>query len=415
MFKPLVIYIGCRYTRAKRRNHFISFISMISMLGIALGVAVLITVLSVMNGFDGEIRTRILSMVPQVTVSEWDGQLRDWKTLSSQLKGQDHITGLAPFIEGEVMMTNSGDPSFGVLEGIDPQLENQVSPIGTKLVSGSLSALKPGGYGIILGESLAENLGVGLGDKVTVYVPKASMSPIGILPRLKQFTVVGIFKVGYQYDNGYALINIHDAAVLMEMPDNTVTGLQVKLTNLFLAPEVVNQLTQNLPQNYHVYDWTQQNANFFKALKMEKMMMFLMLVLIVAVAAFNMLSSLVMLVTDKQSDIAILRTLGATSRQMMGIFMVQGIVIGFIGTLLGLSGGVALALNVTQLVNMIQNLLGIQFLNADVYYISFLPSHLLWSDVWKICGISMTLSVLATLYPAWHASRIKPAEALRYE
>ncbi len=415
MFKPLVLYIGLRYTRAKRRNHFISFISMISMVGIALGVTVLITVLSVMNGFDQEIRTRILSMVPQVTVTEWGQQLRDWQGLKQQLSADQSITAMAPFVEGEAMITNSGEPAFGVLEGIDPALENTVSPIGSKMIRGNIMALQPGKFGIILGSGLAESLGVGVGDKVTVYVPQATLSPIGMLPRLKQFSVVGVFQVGYQYDSGYALINIQDAAKLMMMPKDTVTGLQLKLTDLFLAPAVVNQLSATLPVNYHVYDWTQQNANFFKALKMEKLMMFLMLVLIIAVAAFNMLSSLVMVVTDKQSDIAILRTLGASSRQIMGIFVVQGATVGFVGTLIGLVCGVLLADNVTTIVNHLQTLLGVQFLNANVYYISFLPSQIVFGDVWRICVISFVLSLLATLYPAWSASRVKPAEALRYE
>lgn len=415
MIRPLIIAIGLRYTRAKRRNHFISFISTISMVGIALGVLVLITVLSVMNGFDQQIRTRILSMVPQVTVTEWGQQLRNWQGVAAQLSSNPTITGMAPFVQGEAMITTDGAPAFGVLEGVDPRLESTVSPIASKMVQGSLSLLKPGRFNIVLGQGLAENLGVAVGDKVTVYVPKAQFSPVGILPRLKQLTVVGIFKVGYQYDDSYALMNIQDAQKLLLLPADTVSGLQLKLTDLFLAPQVVDQLNKSLPAGYEVYDWTEQNANFFKALKMEKLMMFLMLVLIIAVAAFNMLSSLVMLVTDKEADIAILRTLGASSRQIMGIFVVQGVVIGLIGIVVGVVAGVLLALHITAITNELQSLLGVQFLNASVYYISFLPSQLEWSDVVKIAVIAFGLSLLATLYPAWRASKIKPAEALRYE
>jgi lipoprotein-releasing system permease protein len=414
MFKPLALYIGMRYTRAHKRNHFISFISLVSVLGIALGVAVLITVLSVMNGFDEQIKDRILSMVPQVTVTQWGGQLQDWQGLEKQLQTMPNIVGMAPEIQGQAMMSNSGMTAFGMLQGIDPNLEAQVSPIGTKITQGNLNTLAPGQYNIILGQDLASSLGVGIGDKVTVYVPKATLSVAGILPRLKQFTVTGIFVTGYQYDSSYALINIQDAGTLLLMGNN-VSGLQLKLSDLFLAPSVVQQLNNTLPSNYQTFSWIDENSNFFQALAMEKMMMFLILVLIIAVAAFNMLSSLVMMVTDKEADIAILRTIGASSKNIIAIFMVQGALTGLFGTLLGMVLGIILSLNVTALVNEIQNILHVQFLNASVYYINFLPSKLLASDVIHVSMVAFGLSLLATIYPAWRASKIKPAEALRYE
>lgn len=414
MFRPLALYLGLRYTRAKKRNHFISFIALISVLGIALGVAVLITVLSVMNGFDSEIRTRILSMVPQVTVTGWNSQLSDWQDLEKRLQGNSEIVGMAPFVQGQALLSANGVSAFAMVEGIDPKLQPQVSPIAEKMVQGHLDALQPGQFGVILGKDLANNLGVGVGSTVTVVVPQGSLSPAGLMPRLKQFKVVGIFSVGYQYDNSYVLMSMPDAAKLFIL-GNQVSGLQLKLTNLYLAPQFAVGLAQQLSNNYQIYDWTAQNENFFKALKMEKMMMFLILVLIIAVAAFNMLSSLVMIVTDKQADIAILRTLGLSSKAIMQVFIVQGTVVGLFGTLMGLIGGLALAFNVTRIVDAIQDAFHIQFLNASVYYIDFVPSQVVASDVVKVCLVALGMSIVATLYPAWRAANIQPAEALRYE
>jgi lipoprotein-releasing system permease protein len=414
MFYPLSLALGLRYTRAQRKNHFISFISLISLFGIALGVMVLITVLSVMNGFDREIKTRILEMVPQVTVTGPGGQLSDWQSLQQALIGQDHILAAAPFVQGQAMITGvSSNPGFVELDGIDPVMQSNVSPIASKMTLGQLSSLAPHQFNIVLGQALAQGLGVTVGDKVTVYVPPSHFSPLGMLPRVKQFTVTGIFVTGYQFDSSYALVNIQDAAALLQLGQN-VSGLQLKLTDLFLAEQVSQDLSLALP-NFISYTWISQNANFFAALNMEKLMMFLILTLIIAVAAFNMLASLVMLVTDKKADIAILKTMGLSTRQIMAIFMIQGTVIGGLGTLVGLILGVLLSWNVTRLVNAIQNLFHVQFLSASVYYIDFLPSYLEWSNVILICLMALVMSFLATLYPAYKASRINPVEALRYE
>lgn len=414
MFYPIALALGLRYTRARKKNHFISFISFVSLFGIALGVMVLITVLSVMNGFDREIKGRILDMVPEVTISGQNGILQDWPELAHALIGRDHIKAAAPFVQGEAMLTGaSGSPAFGVLQGVDPLLQPSVSPIATKMVLGHFESLTPHSFHMLLGQALAQNLGVTVGDSVTVYVPQSNFSPLGVMPRLKQFQVTGIFATGYQFDNSYALVNLNDASVLLQM-NGAVSGLQLKLSDLFLADEVSSDLAQALP-TLNTYTWISQNANFFQALSMEKVMMFVILTLIIAIAAFNMLASLVMLVTDKKADIAILKTMGLKTRPIMAIFMIQGSIIGLLGTGLGTLLGVLLSLSITRLVNGIQNLLHVQFLSSSVYYIDFLPSHLEISDVLLIGLVALGLSFCATIYPAYKASRINPAEALRYE
>jgi lipoprotein-releasing system permease protein len=414
MFRPYEIFIGLRYTRAKRRNNFISFISLISMLGIAVGVTALITVLSVMNGFELELRSRILSMAAHASVTSPSG-IEGWQQIADIALTNADVLGAAPFVKGETMLAHGNRVSGAVLQGILPAREPDVADVGQHMKAGSLTDLKPGQFGIILGHELAWSLGLDVGDKVTVVSPQGTITPAGTLPRLRRFTVVGIFEVGmYEYDRGLALVHLEDAAKLFQLGDR-VSGVRLKLDDMFEARRVSGELARQLPVEYRITDWTQQHANFFRAIKTEKAVMFVILTLIVAVAAFNIVSTLVMVVTDKRADIAILRTLGATPASVMGVFIVQGAVIGLFGTLLGAVGGVALALNVETIVPAIERLFHVQFLSPDVYYISKLPSELNWPDVWRISMLAFLLSLLATLYPAWRASRTQPAEALRYE
>lgn len=415
MFKPLIFFIGLRYTRAKRRTGFISFITLTSVLGIALGVAALITVLSVMNGFEAELRDRILGMTSHASITGTDGELHDWQTLEAPLKNESRILGWAPYVEGQAMINSDRRVSGTLLRGILPDYEPRVSEVAKRLVSGSLQSLKAGEFGIILGAELAEHLGVIPGDKITVITPQVTPTPAGILPRLKRFTIVGIFHVGmFEYDRNLALIHLEDAKRLFSLGD-AVSGLRLKLEDVFFARQIVREIGPRLPGQFMITDWTQAHSNFFKAIQTEKRVMFIILLLIVAVAAFNIVSTLVMVVTDKRPDIAILRTQGMPPISVMGIFIVLGTIIGLLGTLIGGIGGVILALNVETVVPAIEKLFGVHFLSADVYYISELPSKLIWSDVYRITGVAFLLSVLATLYPAWQASRIKPAEELRYE
>ena len=415
MFKPLIFYIGLRYTRAKRRTQFISFITLTSVLGIALGVTALITVLSVMNGFEAELRERILGMTSHATVTGKFGQLDNWRELDQKLKGYPHVEGAAPFISGQVMINADRRVSGTMLNGILPDYEAKVSEVADKMKSGKLTDLVPGQYGIVLGFELANYLGVMTGDKITVISPQINSTPAGIVPRMRRFTVVGVFQVGmYEYDRNMALINIEDAAKLFRM-DNSVSALRIKLDNLFEAPQITHAMAADLYGEYQVSDWTLAHSNFFRAIQTEKRVMFIILLLIVAVAAFNIVSTLVMVVTDKRGDIAILKTQGLTSGSIMGIFMVLGSIIGIVGTALGTVGGIVLALNVETIVPAIEKLFQVQFMAADVYYISELPSKLVWSDVYAIAGMAFFLSLLATIYPAWQASRINPAEVLRYE
>lgn len=414
MFRPLPFFIGLRYTRAKRRNHFISFISLISMLGLTLGVMVMILVLSVMNGFDRELRTRILGMVPHATINGYQ-PISDWQTLSEELIANPKVVATAPFIQLQGMLTHDGGVAPVLVTGVEPEAEKTVSIIEDHMQSGSLDNLVEGEFGIVIGELIAKRFNVAVGDKLTFVLPEASVTPAGVFPRLKRFTVAGVFKVGAELDSSLAMINLGDAAKLNRWQPGQVQGVRIKLDNLFEAPKVAWDLVAKLPGDYYAQDWTRTHGNLFAAIKMEKTMIGLLLMLIVAVAAFNIISTLVMVVTDKKADIAILRTLGATPMSIMGIFMVQGSVIGVVGTLSGCVLGVLAALNVSQMVAWLENTLGIQFLSSDVYFISYLPSQLIWSDVFIICGAALSLSFLATLYPAWRASRTEPAEALRYD
>jgi len=415
MFKPLIFYIGLRYTRAKRRTQFISFVTLASVLGIALSVTALITVLSVMNGFVGKISERMLSMTSHATISGLYGQLDNWQGLEQQLKTYPHIQGTAPFINGQVMINADRRVNGTVVSGILPDYETHVSDIADKMKMGKLSDLVAGEYGIVLGLEQANYLGVTVGDKITLISPQVNSTPAGVVPRMRRFTVVGIFQVGmYEYDRNMALIHMDDAAKLFRM-ENTVTALRIKMDDLLNAPQITLALAKSFAGNYSVSDWTMAHDNFFQAIKMEKKVMSIILLLMVAVSAFNIVSTLIMVVTDKRSDIAILKTQGLTSASVMGIFMVLGTVIGILGTILGVVCGVLLAINVPEIVSGIENLFHVKFLNAQTYYISELPSELLWSDVWATAGMAFLLSLLATIYPAWQASKINPAEVLRYE
>lgn len=416
MFRPLALYIGLRYTRAKRRQHFVSFISLASMLGIALGVMVLITVLSVMNGFDFEIRNRLFNLSNQVTVSRPDGPVQNWQALQQEVEKFPHVVTAAPYVAGQGMLSNTGSTAAVMVTGILPDQESKVSEMAKNIVSGSFASLTPGSFNMVVGEGLAASLGVNMGDKVLLFTPRASATPLGVFPRFKQFVISGIFHVdgNAPMDSGLAFVQMHDAQVLYQVP-NAISGLRLKVSDLYVAPSVAQNLQNTLSPQYQVSDWTQEYSQFFKAIRMEKTMIFLLLVFIIAIAAFNLVSSLVMVVNDKQADIAILRTYGATPRTIMGIFVVQGFVIGLVGTSLGFVGGILLAWNVGDVVDFIQRLFHVQFISSNIYIINYLPSRLEWRDVGQVCSIALGMSLLATLYPAWQASRTQPAEALRYE
>ncbi len=415
MYKPLSLFIGLRYTRAKRRNHFISFISMISMAGIALGVMALITVISVMNGFGTELRERILGMTAHATITELNGSLQDWQGLQDKLSADENVLGTAPYIQFEAMLNHQELVSGAIIHGIIPAEQDAVSDLHNMMSGGRLEDLKSGEYGIVLGQDLAESLAIATGEKVTVITPQAAVTPAGVLPRLKRFTVIGTFDSGmYEYDRGTAYVHIDDAAKLFRMGAE-VSGLRLKLTEMFDAPVITAKLQARLGFDYWITDWTKRHANFFSALNTERKMMFIILSLIILVAAFNIVSTLVMLVTDKQADIAILRTLGLTPGQVMWIFVIQGTLIGIIGTLLGVVFGVLLASNVDVIVPAIESVFGVQFLDPTVYPISTIPSDVRPSNIVSIALISFTISIFATLYPAWQASRTRPVEALRYE
>ncbi|MBZ0131700.1 MAG: lipoprotein-releasing ABC transporter permease subunit [Rhodocyclaceae bacterium] len=409
------LFIGLRYTRAKRRNHFISFISLISMCGIALGVAALIVVLSVMNGFQKELRTRILGVASHVQISGPGGELGAWQQVADQAAKHPEVRAAAPYVAAQGMLSFDQTVRGALVRGILPDAEEQVAEFNQYMRGGSMQLLKPGEFGIVLGAELARALQVFTGDKVTLIAPQGLVTPAAILPRLKQFRVVGLFEAGmYEYDSGLALVHLADAQALYRMEDR-VSGVRLKLDDLFAAPRVARELLSRVDGDVRIADWTRSHANFFRAVQIEKNVMFIILLLIVAVAAFNIVSTMVMAVTDKESDIAILRTLGASPGSIMQVFIVQGALIGVIGLALGLAGGIALALNIDVVVPAIERLFNTQFLAKEVYYISELPSDLQWRDVGVITAVSFVLTLLATLYPSWRASRVNPAEALRYE
>lgn len=415
MFKPLPVAIGLRYLRAKRRNGFISFISLASMLGIALGVAALITTLAVMSGFQREIRDRMLQMAAHATVSADGEPLYDWLHAIDEARKDPRVAGAAPYVERPVMLQGPREEG-ALLRGIDPTREGGVSVIADKMVDGStLKSLAPGEFNIVLGRELALWLGVSVGDTVIVYTPEFQSTPLGAVPQLKRFTVTGLFEAGHQeFDRNLAVIHIADAQRLLRMGDG-VTGVRLKLHDMDLAWQVARDLALRLRGAYRVSDWTSENANMFRALKLEKTMMAILLSLIILMGAFTLVNSQVMLVTDKQADIAILRTLGLTPRGVMQVFMVQGSMIGTIGTVAGVLGGILLTLNLENILQAIERVFNVVLMPEDVYYITGLPTELKAFDVTVIALVALAMAFLATLYPAWRAARTAPAEALRYE
>lgn len=411
MFRPLALFLGLRYTRAERSNRFISFISLISMIGLTLGVAVLITVLSVMNGFDKELKSRILGMVPQATVTATD-IIPDWQNLSQTIKKNPKVEAVAPFIQLQGMLTANGQVAGIMVTGIEPEYEKKVSIVHQHMTAGSIDALKPGQFNIVLGQQMANSLGVTVGDKVTLVLPEASPSPAGVIPRFKRFTVAGVFDISPEVNTVMAFIPMNDAAKLLRLPAGA-QGIRMKLNDLFVAPQVAQQAASLAPATLTPNDWTTTHGNLFGAIKMEKAMIGLLLFFIVIVAAFNIVSSLIMLVTDKKADIAILKTFGASPKLITQVFMVQGMIIGVIGTLAGTVFGVILALSISRVVDGINKAFNLHLF--DAYFVNYLPSELQWLDVLIITSASFLISFLMTIYPAKRAANIQPAQTLRYE
>ena len=409
------LFVGLRYTRARQRTRFISVISLISVVGIALGMTVLITVLSVFNGFQREVRTRMLSAVAHVQISGIGESLQDWQSVAAVASKHPHVLAAAPYVSAQGLLTSGGNVRGAFLRGIDPAQENRVSGISEHMRAGTLDDLRSGEYNVALGAPLARALGVAVGDKVVLVAPQGQVTPAGILPRLRQFTVTGIFEIGhYEIDAGLAVVHIADAQRLYRMGDE-VSGVRLKLDDLFLARSVVRELAAELPPQTSVSDWSQFNATYFRAVELEKRMMSLLLFFIIAIAAFNMVSSLFMVVKEKQADIAILRTMGASPADVMRIFMVQGTLIGAIGVVCGIVFGILGALYVDSIIGFVEMVFHVKFMPQDVYQIADLPSQLQAGDVVLTAVVAFTLSVLATIYPSWRAARVNPAEALRYE
>ncbi len=413
MFTPLELFIGQRYTHSRRRNRFISFISFASMLGIMLGVMVLITVLSIMNGFEKELRDKILGVVAHVTVSGTNGQLADWPVQLDKLKAEKHVVGAAPYVQKQVMLTNGNLMRGVILQGIDPALQDKVSDVNFKMIDGSFSNLKSHEYGIVLGVEVAAGLGVMPGDKVTVIVPQVQVTPAGVIPRIRRFTVVGVYEIGHpEYDGMSGFIELSDASRLFRLGDD-VGGIRLKLDDMFAAQSVGQDLKT---KGYGtVTDWSEQHGSLFRAVKTERIVMTLILFLVVCVALFNLVASLMMAVNDKEADIAILRTFGMSGQRIMRIFMVQGSIIGIFGTVVGVGLGVLLSLNISSVMGWLEATFGFKVFSADLFYISEIPSDLRWENVIWITLAALIASVLATIYPAKRASQIQPAESLRYE
>lgn len=414
MYQPLPLYIGLRYMRAKKKSHFVSFISLTSMLGIAIGVMVLITVLSVMNGFHEQIYKNFFGMAPEVTVSGQTSPIQDWQTLSQQLEHIPGIKSSAPFVEQMGLLKFDAQVAPVVLSGILPEKEQNVNHLKDKIVSGNIKNLPH--FGMIVGVALAEKLGIMLGDKVTVVIPEVTITPVGTTPRFKRFTIVGIFSAGagFGFDKNLAFIDMGDAQKLMQLGTG-VSGIKMKIDSIYQAPALSEQISRQIGDQYWVTNWTQQYGAFFQAVAMEKSMMFFVLILIIAIATFNLVSSLVMIVNDKQAEIAILRTMGATPRTVLLIFITQGMMVSIVGTLMGLIGGLLLASNASTIVSTLQEFFNIPLFTFNLYGSNLLPSKILFSDLWKICSIALVLSFVATIYPARRASKTIIAEALHYE
>jgi lipoprotein-releasing system permease protein len=410
------LFIGLRYTRAKRRNHYISFISLSSLLGITLGMTALITVMSVMNGFQKEIRTRILGVASHIQVSGVNEKLADWQGVASEAIKHPQVEAAAPYVSAQGMVSFNQVVRGVLVRGVLPSTEDKVADFSRMMISGELNNLVPGEFGIVVGAELAQSLGASKGDKIVLISPQGQMTPVGILPRLKQFTITGIFKAGhFEYDSTLVLIHMADAQKLYRMESTQVSGVRLKLQDLFQAKQVVQELVPMISATTFISDWTSQHANYFRAIQIEKRMLSLILALLILVAAFNIVSTLVMAVTDKQPDIAILRTLGASPRSIMKIFIIQGTLIGVFGTILGVLGGVLLAFNVDSVIAFIEYLFTVQFLSREVYYISEVPSDPHLVDIVTVAIFSFGLTILATIYPSYRASKVNPAEALRYE
>ena len=415
MIHPLELFIGLRYTRAKRRNRFISFISVMATLGIVLGVTAMITVLSVMNGFGDELRSRILGVVSHITIEKKQGQFTSWRQVVDKIKNSKDVIGVAPYVSGQGMLTGERSSRPVIIRGVDPGMEDSVSSIDRHMTSGSLENLVPGGYGIVIGRELAWRLGAVPGSRITLVANETLVTPAGLLPRFKQFTVVGIFEIGQgEYDNGFAMINIQDAAKVYRK-GNGVSGIRIQLDDLFKAIPVAHEFATQLGSAYKVEDWSKHHQSFFRALRIEKSAMFITMTLIIAVAAFNIIAMLTMLISDKRTDIAILRTLGMSPNRAMTIFMYHGLLLGLSGTVLGVLGGVSLASNISAVIRFFESLTGIHLMTADVYYVSNIVAKLEWGDVAAIAVSAFILTVLAAVYPARRAAMIQPAQALRYE
>lgn len=409
------LFIGRRYLRSAKGNGFVSFISVISMAGVAIGVAVLIVVLSVMNGFETELRGRILSMTSHATISGFGAGLQEWRDVREQALAGPDVVAAAPYIEEQAMLVAGQRTSGALVRGVLPEEEGKVSAIAERTTSGSFAQLQPGKFGVVLGNELATALDVAVGDRVVLVIAQGSVTPAGVVPRMRRFEVVGIFSAGmYEYDRNLAYVHMDDAARLYRFGD-TVSGLRLSLRDLFAAPAVVHDLALTLGGGYYVDDWTRRHANFFRSIQITKSVMFVILLLVVAVAAFNIVSTLVMVVKDKRADIAILRTMGSEPRSILAIFVTQGTAIGLIGTLAGLALGVLIATNLETLVHGLERVANTQFLDAKLYFMSDLPARVEWADVTKICATAFGLCCLSTLYPAWRAARIQPAQALRHD